>query len=309
MPDKTWVSIDGNWQTAASWNPSGVPIAADSIHFTGASIVDVTTGPASALAYTEINVHEDYPGTIMSSGSKLAVANLTTLRFNSRGGRLYLQVVTGATLTDVFYETAKGVSDALELDAAGTGIISNLNIDGATGGVTVTANANSLVNVEQHGSPNAILTIGAGVGGLARIRQTSGLIINNAVITAGAGAGQGSDGRVIVAGGTFRQQYTGATSPDIDQLWIFGHDRPAIFEDRVSGTDNVAITQVYATGPGAMFDGRLCKRTTRTITNSEGRDRARVLFRNALDSYVLTNDFRDYGARFQHERGGGVGPS
>lgn len=284
MAEKIWAGADGNWNLGSNWSPvATVPVDADSVHFTGLSQQSVTSGLTLAAAgdvLAELNVHEDYTGSIGSSGSKLIVDACTVVRFNARGGKLFIDT-DGGGITDIIVATAQGVSDMLEID----GTITNLQIVGAVGGVTITAGA-ALTNVDMHGSPNCVLTIGTGVTAMALVRMSSGLLDNSSTIAAGTGVLTMTGGRCIHRVGV------------IDELNLYA---PAIFDDR-SAED---ITVLNGFGK-ATYDFRKSTATAKTIGTPIGYDGFRFLTRNAMNSLTLTNPYTSFLAPTDFEVGGGV---
>ena len=83
--------------------------------------MDILTGPVAGIDYNSVNIHEEYTGTIMSSGTKFLLGTVGNLRFASRGGKGFFQVTAADTLTEALVSTARGISGMLELDAAATG--------------------------------------------------------------------------------------------------------------------------------------------------------------------------------------------
>ena len=281
MADREWQGTTGDYSTAANWSGAAVPVAGDSVFFTGASVVSVTAGLAQGLVnLVEFNVGEDYTGTIAASGGKLVHDNITTVRINTRGGKVFLE--TDNTITRCIVE-ALGGADFFEID----GTVTLLDIIGATGSMSITAVA-AVQEVNMMSSPSAILTINTGVTGCARINQDSGRIVNGSnVSTTGALAAD----MLLVTGGI--HELTDAAAVALPAIVGSG----GVILDRSSGTK----TDVIALA-GGLFDGRQNRnRPTVTITAGEVYPGGRILLRNALNSYSAT--ITALGGAYDYETG------
>ncbi len=279
-----WNSTDGNWNDDAQWIGSK-PADNDEVHFTSASVVDVTAGLTLATAgdvLDELNIHSGYTGSIGTSGGKLIADTITLLRFGSNGGKLFVDT-DGAGVTKAIVTSTAGLSDMLEID----GTLGDLFINGCSGGITLSASC-VCTNITMINSPNCTLTITAGTTGLTLIRQDSGLIKCNALVTTG-------EGRIAMTGGRF-EHTTGA----IDIVELSGR---AYFLHTSSGT----ITSLVGYDPGATFDGRQNENVNPvTITDAEAYNKFNLLLKNEMNSYVVTNGVQSFGGNIQFETGKGV---
>ena len=285
MAKPIWNSTTGAWNTAAEWTPAVVPVDNDEVHFTGASSVDVTADLVLATAgdvLDELNIHADWTGAIGSSGSKLIADTITILRFASNGGKAFIGS-DGAGVTTAIVTSTNGLSDMLEIGNT----LGDLFIIGCSGGITLSANC-VCTNITMMNSPRCTLTITAGVTGLTLIRQDSGLIKSNALITTG-------EGRVLMTGGRFEH-----TIGAIDLLEMQGG---GYFLHTASAT----IVNIVGTGAGATFDGRKNLNVNPvTITDAQAYNRFNLLLKNSMNSYVVTNGVKGGGGNVVYEPGEGV---
>ena len=89
MANKLWVGTDsgneGDWDTAANWSPSGVPVATDDVILANSS-QDILTGlDQSAVALNSITIDQSYTGLIGTSQSDfLQIAASTAIIGQSR---------------------------------------------------------------------------------------------------------------------------------------------------------------------------------------------------------------------------------
>jgi len=92
---KTWNVNSGNWNTAGSWSPSGVPVAGDIVRFNNSNNITVTvnTGPAtlSGLQFNGSGIVNLQPGgnnrtiTINNPGSALSISSSSTVNLVGAG--------------------------------------------------------------------------------------------------------------------------------------------------------------------------------------------------------------------------------
>lgn len=287
MADREWVSSDGNWGTAASWAPAAVPLDGERVYFTGTSQVDVTAGltlGASNDAFVELNI-SGYTGSIGSIGNPLITDAITTLRFASNGGKLFIDS-DGATITDVIVESQRGLSDMLFLD----GVITNLNIIRCAGKVTVAAGA-TVTNMNMIASPSCTLVTTAGVSGLALCRFDSGTWESNAAISTGVG-------HVLQFGGTLKHTIGAITLLEILDGGQFIH------------TASETIVALIGSGPKTRFDGSSNKNLPSIeITDASGYDGFQFLLKNDLNSYIMGvsgSGYQDFTGRSTFETGLGI---
>lgn len=260
MADVFWGGTTTDWNTATNWVGGSLPGSADDVHFTGGSQFSVIGITPSNTALGSINIHPDYTGSVGSSGSKMILSTVTDVKFVGGGGRLFLD----ATITRAAISGGAGVANALELDGA----IADVFIDNASGGMLLTSTA-APVNIYQNGSPNWLTTIGASITTLDTIQMDSGRIINSSLVNAGAKL-------VLVNGGQYEQETGALIDVYISQTGHFLH------------TANANITNVYGTGPNAVFDGRRNRNTGMVVTLVLGFSGFTGYFINALDGYTVT---------------------
>jgi hypothetical protein len=124
MATKVWVGTDagneGDWDTAANWSPSGVPIASDDVVLANSS-QDVLSGlDQSAVALTSITIDQSYTGLIGTLQSDfLQVAASTAVIGQSRtttgtltgSKRLNLDFGTSTACDIQVYNTARLAQD------------------------------------------------------------------------------------------------------------------------------------------------------------------------------------------------------
>ena len=123
---RTWVSTDGNWGTAASWSPSGVPDTGDTAIFPSTSTVAVTSGlNQTAVTLLLLYVDDGYLQDIGAVGNPLIISASSAIKHFGRGS-FYWQTGTANT-TAVYVDslnavnafTASGASEVLEAYIAG----------------------------------------------------------------------------------------------------------------------------------------------------------------------------------------------
>ncbi|MEE8607829.1 MAG: hypothetical protein V3S55_09500 [Nitrospiraceae bacterium] len=296
MADKIWQGTTGDINAAGNWSGAAVPVDGDFLHFTGDSVVDVdgSTVPAGFDAIGGFFVHPDYTGTIAASGSKLIFATIDTIRFESQGGRAFLQTSGGASaVNDVVINTPAGLADMFEIN----GHVDRFQIVGTTGSCTITATANGPIEILMVDSPNCTLTIGANITTIHRIRMNLGRIVNNSLVTAtknNAGA-VAQDAAVIITGGLLEHKAGAVTN-----LFLAGS---GVVEYTSGGT----ITDFFGMGPGSLFDGRKNRSSSITLTDAQIWPGCTMLLKNALDSFVLpTNGVKNFGGVLDLETGRGV---
>ena len=284
MAKPIWNSTDGNWNDDAQWIGSK-PADNDEVHFTGASVVDVTSGLTLATAgdvLDELNCHQDWTGSIGTSGGKLIADTVTVLRFASNGGKLFIDT-DGSGVTKAVVTSTAGLSDMLEID----GTLGNLFIIGCSGGITLSASC-VCTNITMMNSPRCTLTITAGTTGLTLIRQDSGLIKSNALITTG-------EGRVLMTGGRFEHTIGAIDLVEMQGGGYFLH------------TASATIVNIIGSGAGATFDGRQNRNVNPvTITDAEAYNSFNLLLKNSMKSYVVTNGVKGGGGNVVYETGEGV---
>lgn len=281
MADQEWVSTDGNWNAAGSWT-SAVPLDGDNVYFTGASIVNVTSGLILATggdALASLNVGKGYTGSIGASGGSLVTDAITVLRFVSEGGKLFLDS-EAATVTDTIIESQRGLSDMLQLD----GVFTNVDITRCAGKVIIAAGA-TVTNVNMIASPSCTLVTTAGASGLALVRMDSGIWESNAAISTGVG-------HVLQYGGTIKHTIGAITLLHVLNGGQYIH------------TASETITSLIGSGQKSRFDGRTNRKLPNvTLTNASGYDGFQLLLKNSNNSYVITNGYKNFTGNSVFETG------
>lgn len=145
MPDSTWVSTTGDLNAAASYTPSGVPIAAGTLYFNDSSQMDVISN-LTALASVDITriwFQESYYGNVGADGNPLTVG---ILRFIHNGaGRVYHAHSAFGSVTSYVVVNSPNQQDAYTLtstDGAG-GVTYTLAV--LSGGVNILSNSTSVI--------------------------------------------------------------------------------------------------------------------------------------------------------------------
>ncbi len=291
MADKIWQGTSGDINAAGNWSGAAVPVDGDFLHFTGDSVVDVdgSTVPVGFDAIGGLFVHPDYTGTIAASGSKLIFATIDIVRFESQGGRAFLQTSGGASaVNDIVINTPAGLADMFEYN----GHVDRWQIVGTTGSVTATATANGPIEIIVVDSPNCTFTIGANITTIHRIRMNSGRILNNSLVTATKSS---QDADVRVTGGILEHKAGAITNLELSGSGIIEY------------TSGGTITDFFGMGPGSLFDGRKNRASAITLTDAQIWPGCTMLLKNALDSFVLpTNGVKNFGGVLDLETGRGV---
>ncbi len=268
MANKTWISnASTDYTVSGNWNPSGQPVDGDALFFNGegqASVAGLTLAAAND-ALASISFHEDYTGSFGSAGSKVILVSATTVRFNARGGKVFIDATTG--ITDLILEAA-GVTGFGEVD----GIVTNLIVQGAAGSFTITDGA-AYTNIDIFESPGFVMTIGDGVTALDRLRANSARIVCRTAIDAGASS------YLDLWGGAIFEHEGGSTGILND---VRLRDLARLVHTASQDVQNVDIF------PGGTFDGTKQRNPAVTIDAATVYRRGTLNLSNALDSYTVT---------------------
>ena len=149
MATKTWVGADGNWNTAGSWSPSGVPVASDDVYFVSGSN-SVTTGPSSAVNLASLNF-----GTKWTGNAVKLTTNATTVDYANKVGTVILE----GTYTTVNVQATASDNPALKFDDS---TVTTLRITGGSGTIYVDENSTVTGEISMIGCKGARLEIQAG---------------------------------------------------------------------------------------------------------------------------------------------------
>lgn len=245
MATKTWISTDGNWNTAGSWSPSGVPIAGDDVYFVSGS-QDVTTGASSSVVLASLNFGTKYTGSTVQ-----LTTGATVVDYANKIGTVILE----GTYPTVNVQATASDNPALKFDDS---TITNLRITGGSGTIYIDENSTITGEISMIGCRSARLEIQAGATVSASditidagtlityeevdtVTQFGGLIefINSA----------GTTNTITMYKGIVKYKVTGATT--LTTLLMYG----GFFDMRGSNAPSHTITNttVYA---GAMIDER-----------------------------------------------------
>jgi hypothetical protein len=201
MAKKRWVSTDGNLSTAASWSPSGVPIANDSIYFDGSSNLDVLAG-LTAFASVDLDriwIQAAYQGNIGADGNALDTQAKIIIH-NGSGSLYHIFGIHSATTPDYVVIDSPNLQDAYTLTDTNGAEGVDLVLACLGGGVNIVDNSNIVVGTMFVGggsfSNQPAVSIGAISGNLV-YRQIGGYVITKRAL-----GSSGASGRAIIDGGT-----------------------------------------------------------------------------------------------------------
>ena len=267
MADQVWQGSTNDWDTAGNWD-NGPVLDSEDVFITGGSnqsIAGITLG-AAGDALGVVSVHEDYTGDIGSTGDPVICVS-GSLLYASRTGRLYWS--SSGTMSSVTLRQSSGRSDAVYLDG---GTITVLRIQNASGGV-ILASGLTCTLLEMTNSPNCVVTVQSGVTLTTARVDGGGIIDTSSAITTVHMSGPNSK--------LIRQ-----AASQITTLNMYGGTGSCVVEDTASGT----VPTLYATGPGALFDGRKNKNPAVVIGGTAGTvsNRARITLDNSMNSYTAT---------------------
>lgn len=195
MADKVWVSTNGNVNDAASWSPSGVPAANDSIYFDESSQQDAVSGltALSGFDLTRVWIKEGYEGNIGADGNPFTVKPGRLIHEGS--GSLYLSQADHASISPNVVVDSPNLIDAFTLTAAG----SDLRLHVLSGAAKILDNvgAFTVLTVSQKRISTS-LEIGSGTGEISYYYQNGGTVTTKR----GLGPASGTvDGTCVMDGG------------------------------------------------------------------------------------------------------------
>lgn len=279
MATKLWVSTDGNWATAASWNPVNAPVDNDVVIFGTASNVSVTAGLDQAGV--DLDALITLPTYLGHIGTSVGPLQCTADKVTIEGaGNFYFasNLGSGAEKTDVVIVKAASPNAIIELGSM-TGEAGEINyIYLARGNVTLTnvTGVNELeIGYLTNPGSDCRCTIQSGVGTIARASIHGAYCTCSAVIT------------TLLAGGS--AQWIQADTATITNLLASG---AAIIDYNFAGTIAYASmrdrSQLDLTKSGGV----------KTITQWVLMDLSKVIFLNDPNVHVipstqgLNNDLR-----------------
>jgi hypothetical protein len=218
---KIWVGADGNWATAASWSPSGVPATGDDVYLEN-STASVTGGFVQTAKYlASLNIAQSFTGYVGDDVNYLTVGAVkTTIGYNTGPGapsgsqriNLNLDINTGSVTV---YNTGTPYTSTVpsvlikEVNALAT-----LEVKGGYVGVAFkTGESSTLSSVTVSG--NSYVSIGSGTT-LTTFKQTGGtntLLCAATTVTSEGGTlttdGTGAITAMTVDGGTIISNSSG----------------------------------------------------------------------------------------------------
>jgi len=202
--DRTWANpVDGSWNTAANWNPAGVPTAADDLTIPFAVTVSVNNG-GNALA-----------------NSLTITAGATINRPGGGGNTRVMTVTDGITVTPSGNGTINVPFTAASLTKTGSGTLTlpAIALSGAgqevSGAVNVTGGT-LLLNGANTFTTGGTVTVGTGAtltrAGAGTLAPGGGLTVNGGAVTFAAGGDLNSGGAVTLNGGSITLNGSGGLS-------------------------------------------------------------------------------------------------
>jgi hypothetical protein len=247
MATRIWTgSADSTtFATAGNWAPSGAPSNDDTLIINATS--DNITGAATGLTGITLKVTEGFTGNIGSSTTYLDLDG-PLLEFASGGTAAY---ITG-TWTDVRVSGGSRSSDFLQLKGNASTAITNLNCNRLQGTVTLNGSA-TCTTITQTGTPVGEIDIKSGVGSLANITSSEGVLklastVSSAVNVYGGNvtiSGTASVGTLEIDGGGVAD-YT--SSGTITTLTVFD----GVFSARDNGSASYTVTNATVHSAGRL---------------------------------------------------------
>lgn len=278
MATKVWVGTDsgneGDWDTAANWSPSGVPIAGDDVVLANSSQNVLTGLDQSAVALTSITIDQSYTGDIGTSQSDfLQVAASTAVIGQSRSTtgtltgskRLNLDFGSSTACDIQVYNTARTARDTNRQP---------LRIKAVNASTNLTVYGGQLAVSDDNSNSSTLGTITVN-NGVCNIGQ--GVTLTTLTSTGGTTMSQSSMTNCTCKGGSINF-YDGVSASTITTLTV---SDTGVFNHYGSGT----ITTANANG-GTIDLTRSEKAKTVTTLNVK-RD-ANIIFDTS--TVTLTND-------------------
>ena len=278
MANKEWIGTDsgneGDWDTAANWSPSGVPIAADDVIIANSS-QDILTGlDQSAIALNSITIDQSYTGVIgtlasdfLQIASSIAIIGQSRTSTGTLTGSSRLNIDFGSsTACDIqVYNTARNARDQNRQPLRIIGVNASHTLQVFGGQLSVSDdNSNS--------SQLSDITINSG-----SVNIGQGVTLATLKTTGGSTAIQSSVTTCTCKGGTLNF-YDGISASTITTLTV---SNGGIFNHYGSGT----ITTANADG-GTIDLTRTEK--TKTITTLNLKKDSTVIIDTS--NVTLTND-------------------
>jgi fibronectin-binding autotransporter adhesin len=215
---KIWVSTDGNWGTAASWSPSGVPANNDNVYLED-SAVSVTAGFSQSAVYlASLNIAQSYTGYVGDDVNYLSIgavkveigynngpgspagsqrinlnldANCGSVVINDSGSP-YTSTIPTILIKDINASSTLEVRKGKVGVAFKTGEVSTFStITAATGSEVTIGSGTTLTTYKQTGGDNTLLCAATtvtvdggtllinGTGAITTLTTTGGTVISN----------------------------------------------------------------------------------------------------------------------------------
>ncbi|RPH69235.1 MAG: hypothetical protein EHM78_16040, partial [Myxococcaceae bacterium] len=230
--NRTWANpVNGPWNTAANWNPAGVPTAADDLTIPFAVTISVNNGGnalANSLTITA-GAMINRPG-----AANPRVMTVTAGITVTPSGNVTINVpFTAASLT----KTGSGVLTLTEqaLSGAGQEVSGAVNVTGGT----------LLLNGPNTFTTGGIVTVGTGAA-LTRadagtLAPGGGLTVNGGAVTFAAGGDLNSGGAVTLNGGSMTFNGSGGLSATGQPLTVGAGSSISTTADASISVGSVAI--------------------------------------------------------------------
>ena len=277
MADKTWAGETDVWDLAGNWEPSGIPVAGDTVFIVSGSQDIAGSAPASG-SVTRIVVGPKYTGSIGTLATKLQI-DTATLDFGGRSGSSYLQ---GSYTTVTVQDTASG-STALNLYGS-SDTITTLRIVGGRGTINIDSSCNITTTIEQIGASGVTTNLAAGttIGASCTLVMDSGTFVMDTAIPT-----------VTVFGGDLESNI-----PSVETIGLL-----EVYDGRVRFNPTAACIITLLT----MYGGRMYTTESTapvfTITNCTMHEHAVLDERSGLKNTLFQNPAKMEGGEIKYDIG------
>jgi hypothetical protein len=217
MADKRWVSTDGNLATAASYAPSGVPFANDSLYFDGSSNIDVSSGLTTTFFSTQLTrtwVQAPYQGDIGAEGNAFTLP--CTQLIHNGSGSLYHDALTTTPHYSVVIDSPNQQDAYTLVGTDGAGGVT-LDVACISGGVRILGSTTVLRRLLVGNGRNSslpIVTIEA-ISACLTMYQSGGYVTTKKGLGLDFG---GNTGRAIIDGGTLIYDALGTSGWNVVEI-------------------------------------------------------------------------------------------
>jgi len=269
MATKTWVGADGNWNTAGSWSPSGVPVASDDVYFVSGSN-SVTTDASSSVVLNSLNF-----GTKWTGSAVKITTSATTVDYANKVGTVVLEGV----YTTVNVQATASDNPALKFDDS---TVTTLRITGGSGTIFISDGTTISGEVSMIGCKGA------------RLEIESGATVSASDITIDAGKVVTYEqlDTLTQFGGTVTFANSDGTTNTVTLYKGIIKYQP---------TSTAVLTTLVAYG--GYFDMRGCNSPSHTITNATIYSGSMIDERNGLSNTSYTNPILSNGGVFMPDLG------